>query len=41
MLAGCCSCTIWPFSRTAVLIPLTWWAMYLVNKWRVSRPCSA
>jgi hypothetical protein len=29
---------MWPFSRTAVLIPLTWWAMYLFNKWHVSRP---
>jgi hypothetical protein len=29
---------MWPYSRTAVLIPLTWWSMYLVNKWRVSRP---
>jgi glycosyltransferase involved in cell wall biosynthesis len=29
---------IWPFSRTAVLIPLAWWAMYAVNRWRVSMP---
>jgi hypothetical protein len=29
---------MWPFSRTAVLIPLTWSSLYLVNKWRVSRP---
>jgi hypothetical protein len=38
MLAALLLLYIWPFSRTAVLIPLTWWAMYLVNKWRVSRP---
>jgi O-antigen biosynthesis protein len=29
---------MWPFSRTAVLIPLAWPAMYAVNRWRVSRP---
>jgi GT2 family glycosyltransferase len=29
---------MWPFSRTAVLIPLAWWAMYAVNRWRVSMP---
>ncbi len=29
---------MWPFSRSAVLIPLTWWAMYMVNRWRVSIP---
>ena len=29
---------MWPFSRTAVLIPLAWWAMYAVNRWRVSLP---
>jgi hypothetical protein len=29
---------MWPFSRTAVLIPLSWWTMYLINKWHVSRP---
>jgi hypothetical protein len=28
----------WPFSRTAVLIPLAWWAMYAVNRWHVSMP---
>ena len=28
----------WPLSRTAVLIPLAWWAMYAVNRWRVSMP---
>ena len=29
---------MWPFSRTAILIPLAWWAMYAVNRWRVSMP---
>jgi hypothetical protein len=25
----------WPFSRPALLIPMSWWAMYLVNRFRV------
>lgn len=29
---------LWPFSRPAVLLPLIAWAMYLWNKYRVSRP---
>ena len=29
---------LWPFSRPAVLIPVAWWAMYLVNRQRVSSP---
>jgi glycosyltransferase involved in cell wall biosynthesis len=29
---------LWPFSRPAVLMPLAGWAMYLYNKYRVSRP---
>ena len=29
---------LYPFSRIAVLLPLTVWAMYLVNRWRVSNP---
>jgi glycosyltransferase involved in cell wall biosynthesis len=29
---------VWPFSRPAVLIPVAWWAMYLVNRRRVSAP---
>ena len=29
---------MYPFSRIAVLLPLTVWAMYLVNRWRVSNP---
>ncbi|MCC6424584.1 MAG: glycosyltransferase [Phycisphaerales bacterium] len=39
MLAGLLLLHIpWPFCRPALLIPLAWWTMYLVNKWRVSRP---
>jgi hypothetical protein len=29
---------LWPFSRPAVLIPVAWWAMYLVNRRKVSAP---
>ncbi|MFN4242440.1 MAG: glycosyltransferase [Tepidisphaerales bacterium] len=29
---------LWPFSRPAVLLPLIAWALYLWNKYRVSRP---
>jgi hypothetical protein len=29
---------VWPFSRPAVLIPLIWWAIYLVNRWKVAWP---
>ena len=29
---------MWPFSRTAILIPLAWWSMYAVNQRRVSAP---
>jgi glycosyltransferase involved in cell wall biosynthesis len=28
----------WPFSRPALLIPMAWWAMFLVNRWRVVNP---
>ena len=28
----------WPFSRTAFLIPVAWWSMFLVNRWRVATP---
>lgn len=28
----------WTFSRTAFLIPLVWWSMYLMNKWRILGP---
>ena len=38
VLAGLLLIKMWPYSRTAVLIPLTWWTMYLVNRWRVSVP---
>ena len=38
LMAGLLLMHLWPFSRTAVLIPLAWWAMYAVNKWRVSMP---
>jgi hypothetical protein len=29
---------VWPFSRPAVLIPMIWWSIYLVNRWRVASP---
>jgi glycosyltransferase involved in cell wall biosynthesis len=29
---------LWPFSRPAVLIPVGWWSMYLVNRRKVSAP---
>jgi glycosyltransferase involved in cell wall biosynthesis len=29
---------MWPWSRPAVLIPLVWWAMYLVSRRRVTGP---
>ena len=29
---------MWPYSRPAVLLPITLWAMYLFNKWRVTAP---
>jgi hypothetical protein len=38
ILAGVLLLDAWPLSRTAVLIPLAWWAMYAVNRWRVSMP---
>lgn len=38
ILAGLLLMHVWPFSRPAVLIPLAWWAMYLVNRWKVSGP---
>jgi len=38
ILAGLLLMDMWPFSRTAVLIPLAWLAMYAVNRWRVSLP---
>jgi hypothetical protein len=38
VLAGLLLLKMWPFSRTAVLIPLAWWSMYVVNRWRVTGP---
>jgi glycosyltransferase involved in cell wall biosynthesis len=38
LLAGQLLFHLWPFSRPAILIPLIWWAIYLVNRWRVERP---
>jgi hypothetical protein len=38
VLAGLLFLYVWPFSRPALMIPMTWWTMYVVNKWRVSRP---
>src|SRR5262249_8903751 len=44
LMAGCCMLAglllmhMWPFSRPAVLIPLAWWTMYCINRWRVSSP---
>lgn len=38
MFAGLLLMHVWPFSRPAVLIPLTFWAMFLLNKQRVSQP---
>lgn len=29
---------LYPFSRPAILLPIAGWAMYLWNKWRISRP---
>lgn len=38
ILCGLLLLYVWPFSRTAVLIPLAWWAMFLVNRRRVTIP---
>jgi O-antigen biosynthesis protein len=38
VLAGLLLLKLWPFSRAAVLIPLAWWSMYLVNRWHVTGP---
>ena len=29
---------VWPFSRPALLMPVVWWAMYLINRQLVARP---
>jgi O-antigen biosynthesis protein len=38
ILGGLLLLHMWPFSRSAILIPLAWWAMFIVNRWRVSIP---
>lgn len=38
ILAGLLFYHMWPFSRPALLIPLAWWGMYLVNRWHVVNP---
>ncbi len=38
ILAGLLLANLWPFSRPAVLIPVAWWALYLVNKYRLTLP---
>lgn len=38
VLAGLLLLKLWPVSRSAVLIPLAWWSMYLVNRWHVTGP---
>ncbi len=38
VLSGVLLIDMWPLSRPAVLIPLIWWAMYLVNRWRMAAP---
>src|SRR5205085_718208 len=38
MMAGLLMLHMWPFSRIALLIPMAWWTMFLVNRWRVSNP---
>jgi O-antigen biosynthesis protein len=38
VLAGLLFLYVWPFSRPALLIPLAWWTMYVVNKWHCTAP---
>jgi hypothetical protein len=38
ILCGLLLLHVWPFSRPAVLIPLAWWAMFLVNRRKVTVP---
>jgi hypothetical protein len=38
ILAGLLLLHLWPFSRPATLIPMAWWAMFLVNRHRVTAP---
>ena len=38
LLAGLLFLYVWPFSRPALLIPLSWYTMFVVNKWRCTAP---
>ena len=38
VLSGLLLLKLWPYSRTAVLMPLAWWAMFVVDRWRVTGP---
>jgi hypothetical protein len=38
ILAGLLFYPLWPFSRPAVLIPLIWWTIYQLSRWRVRGP---
>ncbi|HZL38478.1 MAG TPA: glycosyltransferase [Tepidisphaeraceae bacterium] len=38
VLGGVLLLDLYPLSRIAVLLPLTVWAMYVINRWRVSNP---
>lgn len=38
LLSGFPDPHLWPFARPAVLIPIAWWTMYVVNKARVAEP---
>jgi hypothetical protein len=38
LLAGQLLYHLWPWSRPAILIPVVWWVIYLISRWRVSGP---
>ena len=38
VLSGLLLLKLWPYSRTAVLMPLAWWAMFVVDRWHVTGP---
>ena len=38
LLAGLLFLYVWPFSRPALLIPLSWYTMFVVNKWLCTSP---
>jgi hypothetical protein len=38
VLAGLLFLYVWPFSRPALLIPLAWWTMYVIDKWHCTAP---